>query len=98
MSETEEACLEIEALGIVHAEQGYLILNSCCVYQQGHVPSEPGILEGKRIHQPMRVIGMATCEDFTRQDVRLDQLLAKPAAERYPSALHPYFYKVVAAD
>jgi hypothetical protein len=98
MSGTEEASSEIEALGIVHAEQGYLVLNSCCHYQQGQVPSEPGILEGKRINQPMRVIGIATSEDFTRQDIRLDQLLATPVRPKYPSALHQYFYKVVAAD
>jgi hypothetical protein len=89
----------LEALAAVHAEQGYLILNSYERYEKGDVSraGEVGMPGGSvKVHQPVTIVGLATPEDWWLQNKRLDQLLHVNTPVGYNT--YPYFYKVVATD
>ena len=96
----------LEALEHVHAEQGFLVLNSRRVYEEGVVVREPAKLHMQpepyktvttHVEQPMRVLGFATREEFMRQIHRLDELTGSNPMHGWDVA-HPFFYKVVAPD
>jgi hypothetical protein len=94
--------VELEALSRVHAEQGFLILASFNRYETGRILLAGGQIykpsgEPVSLHQPMKVIGSATEDEFLRQDARLLQLIGVEYPDRfYP--LRPFLYKVVACD
>jgi len=96
----------LEALAVVHAEQGYLILNSCRQYKNGDVSRTgevcmPGKGSGggmvrEKVYQPVTIVGVATREEFLRQNDRLDQLMQVKTPWDFSG--WPYFYRVVATD
>ena len=96
--------VELEALAVIHAEQGCLILNSLVPHEVGEVIYEgsmtvrtpDGGIAKKQARQPVTVVGVATREEFIRQNRRLDEMLGTSTAEWEPKFVH--FYKVVATD
>jgi hypothetical protein len=100
-----EKLSEVDALAVIHHERGFVLLNSCHTYQDGHIIFRPGWVWSKgpdgavqkEVPQPMRVIGRATMAEFMQQDNRLRELMGQSRPVGWTNQ-HPYIYKVVAAD
>jgi hypothetical protein len=96
----------IEALAIIHREQGFLAYNTTCRYEVGQrVAEDRGTAnkcEGRlsisiRIMQPIRVIGPSTPEEFLRQGHRFGELM-NGSKSSFTAAGSANFYRVVACD
>jgi hypothetical protein len=93
----------VEALSIIHAELGFLVLHSFIERQIGEIPAEDlylratskhGGMETTKVNQPVRIVGPAAFDDYRRQAARLEEILSKYCRVENSG----YFYKVVALD
>jgi hypothetical protein len=94
----------LEALSILHAKRGYLILGTQFPRTVGEVvgesasawhASESGEIQHERINQPVVIIGEANREEFLEQDRLLRRFLGGLPDGRVSSR---YFYRVAAKD
>ena len=94
----------MEALSIVHSEQGFLIMGCRCEKSENEIIQSPtavwttdedGNFRSTEVSHPVQVIDSATPEQFLQQNSRLAALIGCPD---HQECMHRYFYKVVALD
>lgn len=91
--------LVIDALSAVHGEQGFLIIGCCTERKIGEIITQPSeVWDGRKsvkVPQPVEVIGIATFNEFLKQNDRIAALLQVPIEG---TCFQTRFYKVRALD
>jgi hypothetical protein len=102
-----EAMDAVEALGIIHAEQGFLVLSTFSHQEIGDVigqrafvtlTNDLGNVEVSQVSQPVRVLGLATFDEYRRQTARIAGMVFRRSEVNQPFSPLAHFYKVAAVD
>jgi hypothetical protein len=95
----------IEALSIIHGEQGFLVINTGKHYEVGDIVTETATVDDfKRdtgyiwIKRPLRIVGISNPQEYWRQSDRFCELVRTAGPEKRSRFPHPNLYRVIVPD